>query len=235
MRKFAIVLGGFAVLTSGVAAHATPLLEMAISYRIGAGPTVNEPLVTDSGGVGQVFASYRVPASGSPFLSFVGVGSDIGNGSNYGTHFDVFWTGNELATITYRLTEVNLVHTPGTIGFKTNFGENIAYSSITVSNYLDNSNAAFGTGVLLNSASYTNPGANAPGPSPEFSVNQPVSSEFSITQIISVTLPSAGGTVLANGSVDSTLVDLPEPAGSLAMLGFGLVGLLGVMALPRKS
>ena len=91
-------------------------------------------------------------------------------------------------------------------------------SSVTLSTYVDASDAAFGTSQLLASRTYTSGPTNASG-AIEASPSLP-NSLFSETVVITATFTGGGATLNATAQI----VAVPEPA-SLALFGMGLLGM----------
>ena len=91
------------------------------------------------------------------------------------------------------------------------------FSLFTIANYYDSTNAAFGMGTLMASASYTGIGSFSNGPT-TFAATP--GALFSQTSIYTITFTGPQSAI----SGSAQIVNVPEPA-SMALFGAGLLGL----------
>ena len=104
------------------------------------------------------------------------------------------------------------------------------YSTFTIANYIDASNTAFGTGILLAAANYSNLGLGSFSTGPVVTSVTP-GGLFSETTIYTILF--TGGEATISGSAQLIgVAAVPEPM-SLALFGAGLLG-LGFVQRARK-
>jgi hypothetical protein len=195
-------------------AWADPLGTSQLRISVSGGPSLT---LADDDGDG--FIGFM--GSLGDFALVVAVGaSRPGLGTANAPHLDlasleVTSSGGGTVTVSFTDTGFGTLE-PGLTYFESSIFGSCNTCSGIYSTYLDNSNIAFGTGTSLGSASFGSGGFGINFNSP----NLPTATPYSLTQIVSVTLP--GG--YQSASYNAELQALPEP-GSLILLGTGMAGL----------
>lgn len=115
--------------------------------------------------------------------------------------------------------------------------QNATTHSAILSTYLNNNNASFGTSDQLAASTLTSAVLQVGGP---FTVTRTPGNPVGFTELYQVQLQGGcatenGGACTGNLTIDLSAAQVPAPEPStIAVLGFGVVGLLGFTALSRS-
>jgi hypothetical protein len=145
--------------------------------------------------------------------------------------FDVTTSLTSSATLTIKLTEINLTLPPTSPTPVNSFFTGIlnGVTSETISSYYDTSNTAYGTADALGTTTFTSAGSSSTNESGTISAKGP----FSETEIIVATFgPTSGGADSLNSSALITS-SAPEPI-SMGIVGCGLFG-IGLFGARRRK
>lgn len=112
--------------------------------------------------------------------------------------------------------------------------QNATTHSAILSTYLNNDNSTFGTLDQLGTSTLTSAVLQTGGP---FTVTRTPGNPVSFTELYQVQLQGGcatenGGACTGNLTIDLSAAQVPEPS-TLAVLGFGMVGLLGLARFSR--
>lgn len=155
-------------------------------------------------------------------------GSPAQTAPNFSTsNFNIQNASTVASTVTIKVSDVGLtspaVNTLNT--FTTNSLDAANFVGDTISNYYDASNAIYGTGTLLASATYSGSNSFSTGP---ISALLAGGGPYSETTIYTLNFGADSGSGTETVSASSQIVAAtPEPS-SLALLGTGLLGFAGV-------
>lgn len=220
MKFGKLLLASAAVFAMSVLSNAANAVTVSIGYQQGASPITlqasgsNTLVATPTAGFGT-FDFNSVSASGSPPNPFGALLSSTALNISSAT----------AGTFNIWITAQDNVSPSGSLTFTSSLTSNLLPPgwTVTMTTYLDTTNALWGTGTTLSSNAFT-------GPATFIGVNSANTGGglYSITQLISITATGAGN-ALSTLSVSA----VPGP-----MVGAGLPGLLvaaaGLLALARR-
>jgi PEP-CTERM motif len=191
------------------------------TIEIGFGPHSSIITVASAPGPGPVIGT-------GPGDSFTATAQDFSSGADLGsTVATVSVLSSGALTIWVTETGVNLGPTPQELSFLTGFTQNLlpAGATVTETTWFDASDAAFGVGTKLATATFTSIDTNNPGATTIVGALKP----YSITEEYDVTIPlSSPPTVLSTISLQTTtegpIPIVPEPS-TWTMMAVGFAGL----------
>lgn len=214
---------------AAIAASATMAKADTISYVIKVGGTTIGSGTGDPSGI--LLGATSLNASGSGYtVSITGDLPPAQTPANFSTNTTTVTSaaGTAAATITIEITDTGLTSGPeNSLSTFTTNALDAAFLNDSISNYVDSSNTAFGTGTLLatGTCATTSCSTTAPG-IPAFVAGGAAYSETTIYTInFGANMTGQSQSVAASSQVVAS--PTPEPS-SLALLGTGLLGAAGI-------
>ena len=205
------------------------LLVCGMAPVAGAGAQTIEIGVGPKGSVTPVTSGSEAVSFTAADLTFLAQATDLSSGADLGStaHTVSVLVGPGELTIWVTETGVNLGPTPQKLSFLSTFTQNVLPmdASVTETTYFDASDAAFGTGTQLATATFTSIDTNKPGVTTIVDASAP----YSITEEYDVTIglpsPPTALSTISLGTTDAGPIPIIPELSTWTMVALGFAGL----------